>query len=226
MSISTIIIGESGSGKTSALRNMDGTKVALIQVVPKPLPFRSTGWKPFATDRHDKIIAAMQKAADGGYKVIVIDDFQYLMSNEFMARAYEKGYDKFTELARHAWEVITKATCLPDDVRVYILSHIATGDDGIARLKTIGKLLDEKITLEGMTVAGITKIEYADITISRRKNPASVEVFEEGLVPQAYMRTPLPPPPEPDRKAILAALKAGEEVQGCRLVQKERVDIK
>ncbi|MBS7327848.1 MAG: AAA family ATPase [Oxalobacter sp.] len=173
MSISTIIIGESGSGKTSALRNMDGTKVALIQVVPKPLPFRSTGWKPFATDRHDKIIAAMQKAADGGYKVIVIDDFQYLMSNEFMARAYEKGYDKFTELARHAWEVITKATCLPDDVRVYILSHIATGDDGIARLKTIGKLLDEKITLEGMvTVVLRTAVMDGDYRF-RVKNSGS-----------------------------------------------------
>ena len=173
MSISTIIIGESGSGKTSALRNMDGTKVALIQVVPKPLPFRSTGWKPFATDRHDKIIAAMQKAADGGYKVIVIDDFQYLMSNEFMARAYEKGYDKFTELARHAWEVITKATCLPDDVRVYILSHIATDDDGIARLKTIGKLLDEKITLEGMvTVVLRTAVMDGDYRF-RVKNSGS-----------------------------------------------------
>ncbi len=173
MSISTIIIGESGSGKTSALRNMDGTKVALIQVVPKPLPFRSTGWKPFATDRHDKIIAAMQKAADGGYKVIVIDDFQYLMSNEFMARAYEKGYDKFTELARHAWEVITKATCLPDDIRVYILSHISTGDDGVSRLKTIGKLLDEKITLEGMvTVVLRTAVMDGDYRF-RVKNSGS-----------------------------------------------------
>ncbi len=173
MSISTIIIGESGSGKTSALRNMDGTKVALIQVVPKPLPFRSTGWKPFATDRHDKIIAAMQKAADGGSKVIVIDDFLNLMSNEFMARANEKGYDKVTELARHAWEVITKATCLPDDIRVYILSHISTGDDGVSRLKTIGKLLDEKITLEGMvTVVLRTAVMDGDYRF-RVKNSGS-----------------------------------------------------
>ena len=77
-----------------------------------------------------------------------------------------------------------------------------------------------------MAAAGVTKIECPDVTLSRRKNPASVEVFEEGLIPQAYMRTPTPPPPEPDRKAIIAALKEGIDVPGCRLMQKERVDIK
>jgi hypothetical protein len=80
--------------------------------------------------------------------------------------------------------------------------------------------------LECMAAAGVTKIECPDVTLSRRKNPASVEVFEEGLIPQAYMRTPTPPPPEPDRKAIIAALKEGIDVPGCRLMQKERVDIK
>ena len=80
--------------------------------------------------------------------------------------------------------------------------------------------------LESLVVAGVTKIECPDVAISRRKNPASVDIFEEGLIPPAYMRIPTPPPPEPDKKAILAALKAGKDVQGCRIVQKERVDIK
>lgn len=150
MSITCIILGESGSGKTSSLRNFDGSQVALIQTIQKPLPFRPTGWTTYVTDDFENIKKAMTQAAKNGKKVIVIDDFQYLMCNEFMNRAYEGGYSKYTEIARHAWEVITCATHLPEDVRVYILSHTTTGDDGTVRLKTIGKLLDEKITVEGL----------------------------------------------------------------------------
>lgn len=174
MSITTLIIGESGTGKTSALRNFDCSKIFLIQTVKKPLPFKSTGLVPkqnfFTTDRHDKIISGLQYAIDNNYKVIVIDDFQYLMANEFMARAYEPGFNKFTEIARHAWEVINKATSLPDDVRVYILSHITTGDDGTARLKTIGKLLDEKITVEGMVTIVLRTAVMDGEYIFRTKN--------------------------------------------------------
>lgn len=150
MSISVLILGESGTGKTTSLRNFDGEKVALIQAVSKPLPFRPKGWKPFVSDRFDKILSAMRKAADKGYKVIVIDDFQYVLSNEFMARAYENGFGKFTEIGRHGWEILREAGNLPDDVRVYILNHIATDEFGNQKMKTIGKLLDEKITPEGM----------------------------------------------------------------------------
>lgn len=161
MSITTLILGESGSGKTASLRNFKPEEVALIQAVKKPLPFRATGWKPFvAVDMQDNqgnwksahqwMQIAMKSAVKQGKKIIIIDDFQYLMSTEFMNRAYEKGYDRFTEIAHHAWSVIGYATELPDDVRVYILSHTTSGEDGTVRIKTIGKLLDEKICLEGM----------------------------------------------------------------------------
>ncbi|MBS7327850.1 MAG: siphovirus Gp157 family protein [Oxalobacter sp.] len=134
-------------------------------------------------------------------------------------------------LEGEAWPLETKAAGIALYIsRLGMLSNAISSQAKV--LAERKRAIDSRIRrikeylLEGMVVANITKIECADITISRRKNPASVEVFEEGLVPQAYMRTPLPPPPEPDRKAILAALKAGGEVQGCRLVQKERVDIK
>lgn len=99
------------------------------------------------TDDCNRIIAAMQKTRR---KIIVIDDYQYMIANEFMRRTGERGYDKFTEMALHAWQVAKLASELPDDVRVYILSHTDTKDDGIIKAKTIGKLLDEKITLEGL----------------------------------------------------------------------------
>lgn len=140
-------MGKSGTGKTTSLRNFNPDEVALIQVVKKPLPFRCSGWTPFRTDQWDKIIAAMRKTTR---KVIVIDDFQYLLANEFMRRTDERGFDKFTDIGRHTWEVLTAAASLPDDVRVYILSHTEETESGQVKMKTIGRMLDEKITLEGM----------------------------------------------------------------------------
>lgn len=150
MSIATLILGQSGTGKTASLRHLDPADAALIQVVSKPLPFRDTGWRKFATDNWQTLIRAAQKAAHGGAKVIVVDDFQYLLANEFMRRTDEKGFDKFTDIGRHAWEVITALSALPEDVRVYILAHTQEDDYGRTKMKTIGRMLDEKITPEGL----------------------------------------------------------------------------
>jgi hypothetical protein len=150
MSITTLILGKSGTGKSASLRNLNPATTALIQVVKKPLPFRAAGWTPYQSDNWLAIVQAMRKAAAGGRKVIVIDDYQYLLANEFMRRTDEVGFTKFTEIGRHAWEVLTAAAALPDDVRVYILSHTEEVDGGHVKMKTIGKMLDEKITLEGL----------------------------------------------------------------------------
>lgn len=154
MSIATIVMGDSGTGKSTAMRNMSPADTLLIQAVKKPLPFRSPDWKPIqeqgniiVTADWQKIIAACRKTQR---KVIVIDDFQYLLATEFMNRATETGFQKFTDLALHAWEVFTAVNNLPDDVRVYILSHTQTDDMGHTKFKTLGKLLDEKITVEGL----------------------------------------------------------------------------
>lgn len=154
MSIATMVLGESGTGKSTSMRNLAPSETLLIQTVKKPLPFRSNEWKPVAdggnvlvTDDCQRIMSAMQKTRR---KVVVIDDYQYMIANEFMRRTSERGYDKFTEMALHAWQVAKLASELPDDVRVYILSHTDTKDDGTVKAKTIGKLLDEKITLEGL----------------------------------------------------------------------------
>jgi hypothetical protein len=134
---------------------MDPAQTLLIQVIQKPLPFRSRDWKPVTKDggniivesSWDKICAYMRKTTRS---VIVIDDLQYLLATEFMSRAYEKGFDKFTELARHYYDVLTCATTLPGNKRVYLLSHTDTSESGQVKAKTIGKLLDEKITVEGL----------------------------------------------------------------------------
>ncbi len=162
MSIVTMILGESGTGKSTSLRNLDPANTLLIQAVKKPLPFRSSGWKPatkenpqgsiYVSDDSAKIVQAMTRTSK---EVIIIDDFQYVMANEFMRRVTDiavgnSAFAKYNEIARHAWDVLTTASSLSDDKRVYILSHTATDDFGKTKIKTIGKLLDEKIVLEGL----------------------------------------------------------------------------
>ncbi len=157
MSVATMILGESGTGKSTSLRGLDPARTLLIQTIRKPLPFRSAGWKVKAsmkadgniiqTDSAEIIERAMRSLP---HEIVVIDDFQYMLANEFMRRSDEKGFEKFTDIGRHAWDVLRAATDLADDRRVYILAHTATDDLGRTKMKTIGKLLDEKITPEGM----------------------------------------------------------------------------
>lgn len=157
MATVALILGKSGSGKSTSLRNFSAADVALIQVIRKPLPFPgASAWATLVTDDHAKIIRASHKA--NNRKIIVIDDFQYMLANEFMRRSAEKGFEKFTEIGRHAWNVFDALLKLPDDVRVYILSHTEETDAGQIKMKTIGKMLDEKITLEGMVTIVLRSI--------------------------------------------------------------------
>lgn len=157
MSIATLILGESGTGKSTSLRNLDPAKTLLIQAVKKPLPFRSAGWRQctkvdpegsvICTDVAAKIEGAMRGSKR---EIVVIDDFQYVLANEFMRRSDEKGFEKFTDIGRNAWNILMAATQLAEQRRVYILAHTTSDDLGKTRMKTIGKLLDEKITPEGL----------------------------------------------------------------------------
>ena len=146
MAIVTFILGHSGSGKSYSLRNLNPEQTALINVIGKPLPFRGK-FKGMTSDNSEHICRTLPKIKS---PVIVIDDFQYIMANEFMRRSHEKGYDKFNDIGRNAWDILNVATSLPADKRVYILSHTQENESGRTSIKTIGKMLDGKITPEGM----------------------------------------------------------------------------
>lgn len=176
MAIMTMVLGKSGTGKSTSLRRFEKSDVLLIQVVKKPLPFRND-WKPcakntdgniYTTDASDKIINAMQRTTKS---VIVIDDFQYVMANEFMRASNEKGYDKFTSIARNAWDIINAASQLDDSKRVYFLSHTDEDDFGNVKAKTIGKMLDDKICLEGLfSIVLRTKVQDQQYLFSTQNN--------------------------------------------------------
>lgn len=196
MSTPILVLGESGSGKSASLRNMDTAKVLLIQAMHKPMPFRNAAWKPFdaATKQgnifvNDKATDIMMLMQGTKKKIIVIDDFQYVMANEFMRRSDERGYDKFTEIGRNAWNILCMAGALPPDVRVYLLTHTETNDAGRVKVKTIGKMLDEKITVEGMfTMVLRCVVRDGDYLFSTRNNGSDtvktpMGLFESEVIP-------------------------------------------
>lgn len=146
MAIPVLILGESGTGKSASLRNFEPGDLKVINVANKPLPFKNK-FESISTDDYRKIIAELKLNKK---KVAVIDDAQYLMANEFMRRATERGFDKFTEIAQNFWSLVNTVKDLPSDQVVYFLAHIERDANGNEKIKTIGKLLDEKITVEGM----------------------------------------------------------------------------
>lgn len=149
MGLPVLILGESGTGKSASMRNFANDKVAVINVADKPLPFKNK-IKSESTDNYRDIKSHLKAFADQGYKSIVVDDAQYIMANEFMRRATERGFDKFTEIAQNFWSLVNSIKELPNDVIVYFMAHIERDQNGNEKIKTIGKLLDEKITVEGM----------------------------------------------------------------------------
>lgn len=149
MGIPVFVLGQSGTGKSTSLRNFKSSEILHINVMSKPLPFKGRFADTYNGDNYSEIAKAINKT---DCKSIVIDDAQYLMANEFMRRSSEKGYDKFTEIGYNFWTLVNSVTAdLPFDVIVYFLMHTDQDERGNEKAKTIGKMLDEKICLEGMT---------------------------------------------------------------------------
>ena len=149
MAITCFILGQSGTGKSASLRNFKSDEILHINVMKKPLPFKGSFAETYNGDDYVEIAKAINKT---NKKVIVIDDAQYLMANEFMRRSSEIGFQKFTDIANNFWTLINSINNdVPGDVIAYFLMHTDTDDTGREKAKTIGKLLDEKICIEGLT---------------------------------------------------------------------------
>lgn len=163
MAIPCLILGESGTGKSASMRNFKKGELAIINVAGKPLPFKSD-LQSIATDRYPEIVNALTKMKAMS---AVIDDAQYLLANEFMRRSGEVGYQKFTDIAKNYWSLIAETVCkqMPENKIVYFMSHIDRDQNGYEKVKTIGKLLDDKITIEGLfTIVLKTHVEDGKYT--------------------------------------------------------------
>ena len=145
-SVPILLIGKSGSGKSTSLRNFKKDEVAVINVLGKPLPFRSD-IKAVKLDDYANILNQIKLTKKN---IIVIDDANYLITNEFMKNSSIKGYDKYNEMANHFFELINGIKNIEGGKTVYLIMHEDVDDNGNVKPKTIGKLLDEKVNIQGM----------------------------------------------------------------------------
>ena len=164
MALPVLIIGKSGSGKTTSLRNCVGQSFSMINVLKKPLPFR--GKIPtIQTDNYEQIMEAMRKSTS---KSIVIDDAGYLITNHFMRGHSTAGkgngvFALYNDLGDRYWNLIQFViNGLPEDKIVYFIMHEDKNDFGDVRPKTIGKMLDEKVCLEGMFTIVLRCVKEGD----------------------------------------------------------------
>jgi hypothetical protein len=151
MAIPVLIIGKSGSGKSASMMNLDPSKTALISVLGKPLPFKGK-FDQVVTDDSAKIIGIVKAAKRN---IIVVDDVGYTMTNMFMRDHAAGGggnavFSLYNNIGDKFWNMIEAVRKIPEDKRVYFIMHEEQNDFGNVRPKTIGKMIDEKVCLEGM----------------------------------------------------------------------------
>lgn len=169
-------LGETGTGKSTAIRTLDPADCAIINVMDKSLPFRGAeSYNVIATDSYPHIIETLRKLdADHPKRfVIVLDDFQYLMANMWMRSLLEpktkdSEFQKYKEIGYVAWDIIMQAKTLSKNKIVFFLSHTDIDEHGKTRAKTVGRLLNEKVTLEGMFTTVLETVIHPDRPLEER----------------------------------------------------------
>jgi hypothetical protein len=152
MAVPVLVLGRPGSGKSYSLKSFEPEEIQVISIVKPFLPFkkRLPIVRPTATAmaRYSELIRLMKDSDKAAY---VLDDTQMLMTLEMFSRCNEKGYDKFTQIAYH-FEYLMEYIMykMPDDVIVYMLHHVDTNDMGQVKAKTVGRMLDQYMELEGL----------------------------------------------------------------------------
>lgn len=168
MGLPVLILGKSGSGKSASLRSFDPEEVAIFNVASKPLPFRGgANFKMINGDNYEKIEKSLMRCKVNTY---VIDDSQYLMAFDSFNRANDTGFKKFTDIAVNFYSLLKVVRMLPADCIVYLLHHVETnGETGEVKAKTIGKMIDQQLTLEGLfSIVLLAEFKDGEYTFSTK----------------------------------------------------------
>lgn len=185
MGMPVLVIGRSGTGKSTSLRNFNIDEVGVFEVANKRLPFQKK-LNVLQNAGYEQIVKSLSNPK---LKTYVIDDSQYLMGFAMLNRAKEKGFDKFTEIAQNFWHLLQFIlTKVPDDVIVYFLHHSEYLDSGEIKAKTCGKMIDNILTMEGLfTIVLFSEIvdkKYCFITQSDGNTTAKtpMEMFQDEMI--------------------------------------------
>ena len=155
MAIPVLILGKSGSGKSTSMRNC-GKEFGLINVLGKPLPFRAKTENTMGSVKTDSIPVIMDALNRAQVNAFVIDDAGYLLTNAFMRGHSNTGsgnniFSFYNKMADEFWNLVQFVVHgMPDNKIVYFIMHEDKSDNGDIKPKTIGKVLDEKVCVEGM----------------------------------------------------------------------------
>lgn len=200
MGILTSIVGFSGTGKSRSLKGLLNENLqfpddtVLIRVLKKPLPFKNRlkSWDKnkkqgdYIYLENGSMIAQAIKAFDNyGKKRIIVDDSTFTMVKYFMDTAKEKGYDKFTELAKQYYDILKAGESTSEDARVYIVNHLDETQYGRLTFKTIGKLISEKVDIPAMmtVVLQAEKDDEGYWFITNKRNDNDVAKSPEDMFP-------------------------------------------
>lgn len=185
MGVPVLVLGESGQGKSTSLRNFSARDVGVFNVLGKPLPFRGN-LKCCNNSNYADILHGL---GDNNRNAYIIDDANYLMTLEEFARAKETGYTKFSEMAQHFQIMLDCIRGTSDDTIVYVLMHPEYDANGKMKPKTTGKMLNEKLCVEGLftivLIAQRKENEYIFTTQSDGFTPAKspMGMFEQLEIP-------------------------------------------
>lgn len=191
MGIPILIIGKSGSGKSTSLRNFDEAEIGLINVSRKPLPFKKKFESTVNTDDYEIIFKCLAKTNKNS---IVIDDAGYLIVNMFMkghssAGAGNAVFGFYNKVGDSFWNLIEFVKSLPENKIVYFIMHEDKNEFGDIRPKTIGKILDEKCCIEGMFTIALRAMKSNDKYVFKTQSDGTdvskspLEMFEDAEIP-------------------------------------------
>lgn len=163
MSNAVLILGESGVGKSTSVRTLNPKETFIVNVIGKPLPFRGAKSKYkqlspdglignyYATDDTNTLKRLINFVNNNrtDIKNLVIDDFGYTITNSFMRKANQRGYDRFIDIAKDMFDILDIVSNLREELYCFVMMHTETDNQGRSKPKTVGKMIDQYICIEG-----------------------------------------------------------------------------
>lgn len=186
-SIGVLLMGASGTGKSTSLRNLPAEETAIINVTNKPMPFRNkNGLKITSCTNYEQMIKAILST---NKRIIVVDDSSYMMTFENFEKATQKGYDKFTTMAINYYNLIETPKKCDGEKIIYFVTHEEIDENGITHPKSIGKMLSQQLVIEGLFSIVLRSMQKENQYVFQTHNDGTsvckspIDMFTDDFIP-------------------------------------------